>query len=242
MKKELLLRHLSCPSTSVFCLLASHLREANETLKKPASTLWTLQVQFLIQVQMPLDRTGQGRQMWILRGDSPRAWEDSPPWGCLPPRCWSLADRGRTVHTSQKVFRTVHSLKTEGEAGRIKGTLCYLADRTIAWHSWFHASARSPVQGAGSPFLLTSSPHTFQMCFSVPISYSEAPAESINCHNQCRLFSVPQDTKQTKQNHWKLKDAELEGALAGAVNALRITTAVPPVAVAAKWGLTCFFL
>lgn len=54
---------------------------------------------------------------------------------------------------------------------------------------------------AEAPAPLTSSPHTSHMCFSVPISYSQAPAESINCHNQCRLFSIPQDAKQTKQSH-----------------------------------------
>jgi len=52
---------------------------------------------------------------------------------------------------------------------------------------------------------LPSSPHPPHRCLSLPISCSPAPAEFINCHNQRRLFSVPQDTKHTKQNHRKLE-------------------------------------
>lgn len=61
-----------------------------------------------------------------------------------------------------------------------------------------------PVRATRSATLratCTSSPHASQMCFSFPIPSSEAPAESINCHNQRRLFSIPQDPKHTKQNH-----------------------------------------
>lgn len=107
--------------------------------------------------------------------------------------------------------------KNRERAGGIIGPVCYSADRTVAWHSWFPASARPGVE---APALLTSSPHTLQMCFSVPISCSRAPAESINCHNQCRLFSIPQETTQTKP--LKAKDGSGE-RLAGTVSALRIT-------------------
>lgn len=59
------------------------------------------------------------------------------------------------------------------------------------------------VQGGGSP-ALTSSPHALQMRFSVPVSYSKAPAEP----QSVQVIFCPTGYKINKTKPLKAKDGE----------------------------------
>lgn len=177
-KKELLLKRLKCPSKSVFCLLASHLREASETLKKAASSLWPLQVWFHIQAQMLLDRTGQGRQMWILRGDSRRAWEDRPTPGLsAPPQLEVSWQRENCVSFSLEKFsepslrpvRAASLLGTKSweQQAEYKVLCVTKLIEPLPDLGWFHACAYN--QGWGHPLPAHLQPtHTFRYAFQLP--------------------------------------------------------------------------
>lgn len=236
-KKDLPLKHLTCPPKSVLYVLASQASQTN-LQQNPENHPLSGEVAVMIARSEALR---QGRPLAGKTGRSQTGWQQNQRRGarCPVSPLWEATGRGRVACTFGKFLRAEHigPFVAYWKQGRWSSRYCVLL-------SWWNHGLTQPVpcvravQGGGTCFAHLQ-PHTlfrcaFQLLFDM---LGHQLSQSIATISAGYFLS---HRKQNKQNHWKLRTGS--GSVGKHCKRIKNHTAAPPVAAAAKWVLMCFFV